>query len=257
VARRFLIAGNWKMNLDRSSAAGLVSALRSRLPRAPAYDVAVFPPFPYLDAVVVACAGSAVSVGAQNLHHERKGAFTGEVSPDMIRDCGATRVIVGHSERRHLFGETDEVVGKKTLAALAGGLDPIVCVGERLEERKAGKTRDVVLRQLGAGLASVTPANFPRVTIAYEPVWAIGTGVNATPEQAGEVHAFVRDALGERFGRAAADGARILYGGSVTPDNAASLLAVAGVDGALVGGASIDFEKFQAILDAAARPSSP
>lgn len=239
------------MNLDRASAAGLASALRSKIAHNPGFDTAIFPPFPYLELCINSCAGSAVAVGAQNCYFEKKGAFTGEVSPEMIRDVGATIVIVGHSERRHVLGETDAVIAKKMAAALGAGLDPILCIGETLDERKAGRTSDVCLRQLREGLSQITAGQFRRVTIAYEPVWAIGTGVTATPAQAGEVHSVVRNALAEQHGRAVADEMRILYGGSVTPENAASLLAVAGVDGALVGGASIDFVKFAAILDAA------
>jgi triosephosphate isomerase len=251
MTRRRYIAGNWKMNLDRASAAGLLSALVARAPHDPGFDVAVFPPFPYLQMAVAACAGSPVRVGAQNCHFEKKGAFTGEVSASMVRDVGASIVILGHSERRHVFGENDATIARKLPAALAAGLHAILCIGETLDERKAGRTNDVCLRQLTEGLSQVTAAQFDRITIAYEPVWAIGTGMNATPEQAGEVHSTVRNALAERHGRATADAMRILYGGSVTPENAASLLAVSGVDGALVGGASIDAAKFLAILDVA------
>ncbi len=241
------------MNLDRSSAAGLLSALKANLPHDPGFDVAVFPPFPYLERAVEACAGTPISVGAQNCWHERKGAFTGEVSADMVRDTGATRVILGHSERRHVFGETDAWIAKKVVTALAAGLHPILCVGETLEERKGGRTRDVVLRQLREGLAAVDAARMAVLTVAYEPVWAIGTGVNATPEQAGEVHSLLRNAVAESHGRAVAESLRILYGGSVTPENGAALLAVPGVDGALVGGASLDANKFIPLLDAARR----
>lgn len=247
------IAGNFKMNLDRAAVLGMASALRAALPHGPGFEVAIFPAFPYLELAVQACAGSFVAVGAQNCHFEKKGAFTGEVSVEMIRDAGATRVIVGHSERRHLFGETDAMVAKKVQAALEAGLAPILCVGETIEERRGGRTRDVVLRQLQEGLAHVPAPALSRVTVAYEPVWAIGTGVNATPEQAGEVHSLLRNALAEAHGRAVADSIRIQYGGSVTPENAAALLAVPGVDGALVGGASTDPKKFLSILEAAQR----
>ncbi|MBL8693236.1 MAG: triose-phosphate isomerase [Planctomycetes bacterium] len=253
MSRRRFIAGNWKMNLDRAGAAGLISALRAKLPHDPGFDVAVFPPFPYLELAVNACAGSCISVGAQNCSHELKGAFTGDVSATMILDLGARRVLLGHSERRHVFGETDVIIAKKMATALGIGLHPILCVGETLDERKAGQTSDVVLRQLREGLAPVAAAQLASVTLAYEPVWAIGTGVNATPEQAGEVHSILRNALAASHGRATADSMRILYGGSVTPDNAASLLAVPGVDGALVGGASLDASKFVPILEAAQR----
>ncbi|MBI3820717.1 MAG: triose-phosphate isomerase [Planctomycetes bacterium] len=250
-ARRRFIAGNWKMNLDRAGALGLISSLRSKLPHDPGFDVAVFPPFPYVEIVVNACAGTPIRVGAQNCYFEAKGAFTGEVSVSMIADLGATSVILGHSERRHVFNETDTAIAKKMTAALGARLAPILCVGETLAERQAGRTSEIVLRQLVEGLAGVAAAQFGSVTIAYEPVWAIGTGVNATPDQAGEVHSLLRNELAARHGRAVADAMRILYGGSVTPENAAALLRVPGVDGALVGGASLDAGKFQAILSAA------
>lgn len=249
--RRRFIAGNWKMNLDRAGALGLASALRAKNPADAGIDLAVFPPFPYVEIVVNGLAGSPFSTGGQNCYFERKGAFTGEVSPDMLRDLGASRILVGHSERRHVLGETDAVVAKKMEAALLAGLDPMLCVGETLAERQAGRTAEVVVRQLVEGLSRVAAQQFTRVSIAYEPVWAIGTGVNATPEQAGEVHSLLRHELAARHGRSVADGMRILYGGSVTPDNAAALLRVAGVDGALVGGASLDIAKFQPIIDAA------
>jgi triosephosphate isomerase len=243
------------MNLDRASASGLISALRARLPHDPGFDVAVFPPFPYLDAAVEACAGSPIAVGAQNCHFETKGAFTGEVSAAMVKDVGATRVLIGHSERRQLFHETDAEIAKKMTAALAAGLDPILCVGETLEERRAGRVQEVLLRQLTEGLSQVSAPLIPRVSVAYEPVWAIGTGIFATAEQASEAHSILRNAFAERHGRAAADALRILYGGSATPENVASLIGAPGVDGALVGGASLDPKKFIAILDAGARRS--
>lgn len=239
------------MNLDRAGALGLLSSLRAKLPHDPGFEVAVFPAACHLELAVNACAGSPIGVGAQNCYFEKKGAFTGEICPPMIADLNATRVILGHSERRHVFGETDAMIAKKMTAALDAKLSPILCVGETLAERQAGRTSEVVLRQLVEGLAPVAAAQFANVTIAYEPVWAIGSGVNATPEQAGEVHSLLRNELAARHGRAVADAMRILYGGSVTPENALALLKVAGVDGALVGGASLDAAKFGAILDAA------
>jgi triosephosphate isomerase len=249
--RRRYIAANWKMNHHRSAAAGYLTALRERVPRDPGFDVAIFPPFPYLELAVTLCAGTPIAIGAQNCHFEPKGAFTGEVAATMVRDVGASRVLVGHSERRHLFHETDAEIAKKVAAALGAGLDPILCVGETLDERKGGETEAVVLRHLTEGLSRVAAADLGRVSIAYEPVWAIGTGLNATPEQAGEVHSFLRNRFAERFGRAAADAARILYGGSVTPENAKALLSTPGVDGVLVGGASLDIDKARVILDVA------
>jgi triosephosphate isomerase len=211
--------------------------------------VAVFPPFVYLDEVARALAGSNVRVGAQNCCDEPEGAFTGEVSAAMLRDVGAELVILGHSERRHVYGESDELVNRKVLHALELGLDVILCVGERLEEREAGQTEPVVRRQLSAGLKGVAPDRMARVTIAYEPVWAIGTGLNATPAQAGEVHNYLRGLLVGLYSEAIAGAVRIQYGGSVKPDNVAELLAVDDVDGALVGGASLKLAQFLPIVD--------
>jgi len=247
--RRPFLAGNWKMNLNRAGALTLARAVREHAASRAGLDCAVFPPFVYLGEVAAALSGSRVRAGAQDLWTEKKGAFTGEVSSEMIRDCGASLVLVGHSERRHVIGEGDDLVARKLRAALDGGLEAILCVGERLEEREGGSTEAVLERQFRAAFESLAPAEFPRVTIAYEPVWAIGTGRNATPAQAQEVHGFVRRLVAERFGPASAEGSRILYGGSVTPENAAELLAGPDVDGLLVGGASLDAAKFAGILD--------
>ncbi len=247
--RRPYIAGNWKMNLDRRRSLELVSALRDRLTGFDRADVAVCPPAVYLEEVVRALSGSNVKVGAQNVCDRDEGAFTGEVSAAMLRDVGATLTIVGHSERRHVYGETDALVNAKVERALACGLEVILCVGETLEERRAGQTEAVVDRQLTEGLKHVLAADMARVTIAYEPVWAIGTGETATPGQAGEVHDFLRRRLADLHGAEVAVDTRIQYGGSVKPGNASELMAVPDVDGALVGGASLDADSFLRIVE--------
>jgi triosephosphate isomerase len=241
--RRALIAGNWKMYKTVAEAVGLVDEIKKGVAGAPA-DVLVAPPFTALPAVVAAAKGSPVAVAAQNMHYEKEGAFTGEVSPLMLRDIGVTHVILGHSERRQFFGETDEGVARKAKVALDQGLVPICCVGETLAEREAGQTVAVVGRQLDAVLRALTAAETGRIVIAYEPVWAIGTGKVATPEQAQEVHAEIRKRVGGTHGAAVADGLRILYGGSVKPDNVKGLMALPDVDGALVGGASLKADSF-------------
>jgi triosephosphate isomerase len=247
--RRALMAGNWKMNLDRRGALELAQGVRRHAEHNGKVDVALFPPFVYLDDVAKALAGSRVALGAQNMCDEASGAFTGEVSAAMLRDVGCKLVLLGHSERRHVYGEGDALVARKVRAALAAGLDPVLCVGETLAERDANRTEEVVRRQLLAGLESVEPREMARVTIAYEPVWAIGTGRNATARQAGEVHTFLRGVLAARFDEGIAQATRILYGGSVKPDNIRELLAAPGVDGALVGGASLKAASFNAIID--------
>jgi triosephosphate isomerase len=215
-------------------------------------DTAVCPPFPYLAVVAEALQGSPVAVGAQDLFWEiEDGAFTGEVSAKMLCDAGCAYAIVGHSERRHVLGETDETVRRKLGAALDGGLSPILCVGELLEEREAGRTESVVERHVTEGLKGLDAAAMAKVTLAYEPVWAIGTGKTATPEQAQEVHAFIRSLVAVQFGRKTADALRIQYGGSVKPGNAADLLGQPDIDGALVGGASLKADSFQAIVASA------
>jgi triosephosphate isomerase len=247
-----IAAGNWKMNTDAASgtalAAGLVAAVGS-LERP---QVILFPPFPYLPTHAATLAGSRIQLGAQNCHCEKKGAFTGEVSPEMVRDVGCQWVLIGHSERRHLFGETDDFLKKKVGAAQAAGLRVIFCVGEKLEQRQAGQTQAVVESQLRNGILDLPPEQWANVVIAYEPVWAIGTGVNATPEQAEEVHGFIRDWLARQVSDATAAATRILYGGSVTAANVASLLAQPNVDGVLVGGASLKLDDFTTIVRAAA-----
>ena len=251
--RRKFIAGNWKMNTLRSDGAALAAAVAKGVGSSGAVDVAVCPPSLYLDAVGKALAGSAVALGAQNCHHEAKGAFTGEISPAMLLDLGCKWVILGHSERRALFHESSADVNRKVLAALSAGLAPIVCVGETLDERKANRTTAVVRQQIEQSLANLTAEQVTKLVIAYEPVWAIGTGVVATPEQAEEVHADLRRLLETRYTQAVASSVRILYGGSVSADNAASLLGQANIDGALVGGASLKADGFLAIVAAASK----
>ncbi len=241
-----LIAGNWKMHTTLKEALELAEGTAAAADAQEKADVAVCPPFVYLEAVAKRLAGTSVAVGAQNVFHEDKGAFTGEVSPDMLLDVGCSMVIIGHSERRHIFGETDEAVNKKVLAALRKGLVPILCVGETLEERESGSTSEVVRRQVTAGLRDVAVNDPASLVIAYEPVWAIGTGKTATPEQAQEVHALIRGILKDEL--ALPEDIRILYGGSVKPENASSLLCQPDVDGALVGGASLKADSFKDII---------
>jgi triosephosphate isomerase len=241
--RRKLIAGNWKMYKTVAEAVALVEEIKKGVAGAPG-DALVAPPFTAIAAVVNAAKGSPVAVAAQNMHFEKEGAFTGEVSAPMLVDAGVTHVILGHSERRQYFGETDEGVAKKTTAALEANLLPISCVGETLAEREAGRTMEVVGRQTFAILDAVKADEARRVVIAYEPVWAIGTGKVATPEQAQEVHAFIRERSVAKHGQSVADVLRILYGGSVKPDNVKGLMALPDVDGALVGGASLKADSF-------------
>lgn len=251
--RRPFIAGNWKMNLDMASAVALAEEVAAAAEKVDGVDMAVCPPSVYLAPVRKALDGSKVGLGAQDAYHEPKGAFTGEISTAMLCDLGCTYVILGHSERRHVLGETDEMVNKKVLAALEAGLLPIVCVGELLDEREAGKTLDVIRGQLDGSLAGLSAEQMLRIVIAYEPVWAIGTGKVATPQQAEEVHLDLRKILEERYNTEVADTVRIQYGGSVKPDNAADLLAQPNIDGALVGGASLKVELFMGIVAGASR----
>jgi triosephosphate isomerase (TIM) len=248
MTRRLFIAGNWKMNMDLAGSLDLVNTLKAGLAGYDAVDVGVCPPYVYLAPVVDALKDSAIVVGAQNLHAEPKGAFTAEIAGPMILDVGATHVIIGHSERRQYFGETDLGVNTKLKAALGYGLKPIVCVGETLEQREGGEMQAVIDTQIRGGLAGLTAEQMADVTLAYEPVWAIGTGVTASPDQAQEVHAFIRSLLDELFGDAVAGATRIQYGGSVKPSNAADLLGLEDIDGALVGGAALDAESFIGII---------
>jgi triosephosphate isomerase len=242
------IAANWKMHKTVAEAAAFVDALLPRI-AATRHDVVICPPYLALREVVERSRGSAVRVAAQNMHEADAGGFTGEVSAPMLVEAEVDAVILGHSERRQHFNETDEALARKLPAALAAGLEPILCVGESEEARDAEQTESVLERQLQADLAAVEPADLARVVVAYEPIWAIGSGRTATPEQAQEACAFVRDVLRERG--AVADSVRILYGGSVKPGNAAELMAQPEIDGALVGGASLDPGEFAAIIEAA------
>jgi triosephosphate isomerase (TIM) len=248
--RRKFVCGNWKMHKTAAEAVQLVRELRQKLDGAAA-QVAVAPPFTALAAVKQALSGSSIQLFGQNCHHEKQGAFTGEVSAAMLKDAGCDGVILGHSERRQYFGETDEGVAKKVRAALGEGLHPIVCVGETLQEREGGKTWEVVSRQVRGALGGLDAAALRSLTLAYEPVWAIGTGRTATTAQAQEVHAQIRALLRELGGEVVAGAVRIQYGGSVKPDNAADLLSQPDVDGALVGGASLKASDFSAIVTAA------
>jgi triosephosphate isomerase len=242
------MAGNWKMNLDLRGAIQLAAGLKRELSDVADTDLVVFPPFPFLADVCDTLQNSNIEVGAQNVHTEPKGAFTGEVSGPMLTSVGCRWVIVGHSERRDHFGEKDNFLNAKLRAALGVGLRPILCVGEHLEDREAGQAESVVKSQIGASLQGFTPDDVAKMTIAYEPVWAIGTGVTATPAQANEMHAMLRSALGERFGESVATNMRILYGGSVKPGNAKALMAEPELDGALVGGASLKVDDFVQIV---------
>jgi triosephosphate isomerase len=246
--RRPLIAGNWKMYKTPDESADFFRQLRPLVRAVSHCDIVVCPPSVALQAALEAAQGSNVSIGAQNLHWAREGAFTGEVSGQMLRAMGCHYVIVGHSERRQYFGETDADVQKKTAAAIEFGLTPIVCVGEHLEHRNAGETDNCLRCQFEGGLGGLSAAEFARVVIAYEPVWAIGTGKTATPEIAAQVNQYLRAMTAKRFGDALAATTRILYGGSVKPDNIAALMAEDDIDGALVGGASLDPKSFAAIV---------
>ena len=247
--RRLFIAGNWKMNTSSASAAELAEALVEKLASVAAIDLAACPPFVHLQAVGKILAGSPIALGAQDIFYENDGAYTGEISAAMLKDVGCSNVLCGHSERRHVIGETDELINRKLLKALSEGLRPILCVGELLAEREAGETQEVVTRQVRLGLEGVSAADMAGVTLAYEPVWAIGTGVVATTDQAQEVHQMIRQLLGELFDPATGENTRIQYGGSVKPSNAAELLACPDIDGALIGGASLKAADFAAIVE--------
>jgi triosephosphate isomerase len=250
--RRSFVAGNWKLNLGPAAAAAHARVLRERFAGWDRGTLAVFPTAISIPAVAEALAGSVIGVGIQEIEPKESGAFTGANSGVMARELGCDYALVGHSERRRLWGETSDRCAAKLAAAFRSGLLPIYCVGETLDERNAGKVEHVVSEQLQRGLASLAADQLPAVTLAYEPVWAIGTGVNATPDQAQAVHRFVRTWLREHHGDVAADTIRIQYGGSVTKDNARELLACPDIDGALVGGASLDADSFVAIVEAAA-----
>lgn len=250
--RRPFVAGNWKMNTDRAAGVTLARGIAEAVADDDdSVDVLVAPPFPYLASVGDAIAGGRVALGAQNAHFEKSGAFTGEVAPAMLADIGCRDVILGHSERRQIFGESNELINKKMGAAFSCGLGVILCIGETLDERDGGRTEDVLKAQLAGCLDGRSPGELDELVIAYEPVWAIGTGRTATPEQAQSAHAFVRQWMTTNYGSEIGESVRIQYGGSVKPENAAELLALPDVDGALVGGASLQVEPFLAIIRAA------
>lgn len=246
-----LIAGNWKMYTTASEAVKLVESLKTLVQNLNGVEIAVCPPFVNLIPVAQVLKGTSIRLGAQNMYWEDEGAFTGEVSAKMLKEAGCHFVILGHSERRQYFGETNETVNKKIKKALASGLYPIVCVGETLDEREKGMTEKVIHSQLEGCFQGLNSSDMQKIVIAYEPVWAIGTGRNATPEQAEEVHRFIRRWMESRFGKETTDVVRIQYGGSVKPENAMALLSQPDIDGALVGGASLKAESFKAIAKSA------
>lgn len=248
--RQAIIAGNWKMNKTRPEAKALIEALKPYAEKATC-GVVICVPFTNLETAVNLTKGTNIKVGAQNCHFEKSGAFTGEISADMLVELGVEYVIIGHSERRQYFGETDETVNKRTKAALAAGLKPIVCVGELLWERECNITEEVISRQIKLDLFDISAEDIKKVVIAYEPVWAIGTGKTASDEQAEEVCAFIRETLAKIYDKATADAVTIQYGGSMNPGNAAGLLAKENIDGGLIGGASLKAEDFAVLLDAA------
>lgn len=243
-----IIAGNWKMNKTASEARGFFSEFIKLIKDAKDVEIIIAPPFTALSAAVDAVKDAKIKISAQDMFWEEKGAFTGEISPIMIKDAGCTLCIIGHSERRQYFGETDEAVNKKIKAALKFGLIPIVCIGENLKEREANKTMKVIETQLQGGLTGLSENDIDKIILAYEPVWAIGTGKTATPAQAQEVHKFIRDYIRKKAGDKIADGMRILYGGSVTPENIKGLMTEEDIDGALVGGASLKPDSFAGIV---------
>jgi triosephosphate isomerase len=247
--RRPVIAGNWKMYKTQGQARAYFSALAPLVQGCVHCDIIVAPPFTALAAAVDAVQGTPISIAAQDMHGEPEGAFTGEVSAAMLVEAGCRAVIIAHSERRQFFGETDESANKKIRTALVAGLTPILCVGELLGEREGGKTEEVLGRQFRGGVAALTGAEFSRIILAYEPVWAIGTGRTATPEMAADAHRFLRQQAAASFTPERAAGLRILYGGSVKPDNIKGLMAQVEIDGALVGGASLNAEAFASIVN--------
>jgi triosephosphate isomerase len=243
------MAGNWKMYKTPSETTAFFSAFNSLVADSTGCEIVFCPPFVSIPAAVAATAGTRIEIGGENLYWEKEGAYTGEISGGMLVDAGCKWVIIGHSERRQYFGETEETVLKRTVAAIEHGLKPIVCVGEQLEQREAGETEAVLRRQFDGGIAGLTPEQFAKIVIAYEPVWAIGTGKTATPEIADEAHQVLRSLVAAKFGDKAAAGVRILYGGSVKPDNVKELMAKENIDGSLVGGASLKPDSFSAIVN--------
>ena len=249
--RKYIIAGNWKMNCDRQAAAALAAGLKKTLGSIETAEAVLCPPFTDLTTVADIIADCNISLGAQNVYWEESGAYTGEIAPGFLKELGCAYCIIGHSERRQYFGETDETVNKRAKALLAIGIKPIICVGELLEDRQAGNTLDVVLGQLRGGLVGISAEEMASIVIAYEPVWAIGTGEVATPEQAQEVHAAIRAELVTLYDQAVADATRIQYGGSMKPSNADELLSQPDIDGGLIGGAALDVESFTGLLEIA------
>lgn len=251
-----LIAGNWKMNKTPAEARELILALKEKFKKLNSVKIVICPPFTSLASVQSTLNGCNISLGAQNVHWENEGAFTGEVSPRMLLTMGCQYVIIGHSERRTFFQETDEMVNMKLKAVLKEALAPIVCIGETWQEREAGKTEEVIERQLKAALKGVALEDVEKVVIAYEPVWAIGTGKNATPKQANEIHAFIREKLAAMYNKETAQKMYIIYGGSVTPESADDLIEMPEINGFLVGGASLDPEAFEKIVRASVTPKA-
>jgi triosephosphate isomerase len=243
-----IIGGNWKMNTDLEQAMNLAGCVVDGTENGVSCEVVVYPPFPFLQAVESVVNSSSVSLGSQNMSNEESGAFTGEVNASMLKDVGVTSILVGHSERRHVFGESDKLISKKVAVGIDQGFQVVLCVGETLEEREAGNTLTVVLSQLRSGLSSVTSSQMDGLVVAYEPVWAIGTGKTATPEDAQTVHAAIRSALEGMYDSTIAQQTRIQYGGSVKPENATNLFSCDDIDGALVGGASLSADSFLSII---------
>ena len=248
IKRRRLIAGNWKMYKSQKQTRAFFRALKPLVAEVTDCDMVIAPPFTDIPAAVKSAKGTTIGISAQDVFWEKEGAFTGQVSTGMLVEAGCTYTIIGHSERRQFFGETNETVLKKTKAALAAGLTPIVCIGEMLADREAGNTEKVIEEQFKGSVAALTPEEFSRILIAYEPVWAIGTGRTATPEIAAAVHKFVRQCAATQFSASHASALRILYGGSVKPDNIKGLMAQEELDGALVGGASLDAKSFASLV---------
>lgn len=255
IVRKFLIAGNWKMNLNSSESTELAKDITSMIGKQTDVVVCLCPPATSLQAVAEVVNDSNIIVGGQNMHFEASGAFTGEISAEMLRHLFCKFVILGHSERREYFGETDEIVNKKVLAALSASLSPILCVGETLEQREAGKAKEIIKSQIERALQGVTADNYEGLVIAYEPVWAIGTGKTATPEMAEEMHAEIRCLLAGSINEESAEKIRILYGGSMKPENAETLLAQSNIDGGLIGGASLKAGSFAEIVQSALKLS--
>ena len=249
--RKVIIAGNWKMNKDAAAGKELVESLKGLVADVTEAEIVVCPPFTTLSAVVAAAAGSNIKVGAQNVHWAENGAFTGEISAEMLVSSGVEYVIIGHSERRQYFGETDATVNSRLKAAIAAGLKPIVCIGELLEEREGGLTEKVLTTQIRGGFDGITGEEMAEVVVAYEPVWAIGTGKTATPDIAQETHAHIRKELAAMFGDEVAAKVRIQYGGSMKADNARELVAQADIDGGLIGGAALKADSFVALINEA------